>query len=195
MCSSQFLYAQVQDEVSVGKWRVGFNLGLNYSNIPNHKSLLNNADPINGFGFRLGGISEYKVSQKFCFSPKLDISFNGGKLKYTDLTNKDVIVDVSPIELETMLHMKYTFGIIKDKPFYILVGPNFRIPFNDADDGAVLPTTSDIAIDFGFGFENHYSFFTLIPEVRYSYGFKNISKVSSTGTLQNHNVALVFNFL
>jgi hypothetical protein len=196
LCSTLVSQAQIEDKVYRGsnKLKFGFNLGLNYSNIADHPNLLNDAKPINNFGFRLGGIADFTINKNLALSPKFETSFSGGKLALTNDNNDRIEYEITPVMVEIMLHSRYIFDQSKHK-LYILFGPNFKVPLNDADNASVLGTSSDLALDFGLGYNNQISFLTIRPEIRYSYGLRNISNLSNTGIINNHNIALVINFL
>ena len=166
----------------------GFDLGVNRSNL-NFGSTQNNGDEItNGMGYRLGVISNFRISQRFAFQPKIELSFNAGRLE-TDQND----FKVSPVNLELIGHLKYKFSKNSFSP-YIIAGPNFRVPLEDFTNNLV-PSKQNVAIDIGVGLDVPIGkLFKFSPELRYSYGLSTINRDSEFSDIKYHNIALVVNF-
>lgn len=176
------------------RYRFGFNLGLSYSNLISPESLPDNASISNGFGYRLGVLMDYKLSDKFLLSPKAEFSLNNSAVKFSNEDGTTSYFDVFPMSLDIMLHAVYRIGDGKVKP-YILLGPDFKIPFAKKNSSAAAyDLKPDFAIDIGFGLENNLSFFTLSPELRYSIGLLDVNSNPELKSLYFHNICLVFNF-
>ena len=174
-----------QEETRKDKFATfGFDFGVNRSNL-SFGSDQNGAGTItNGLGYRLGIISNFRLSQKFSLAPKAELSFNASRINQNTIDYK-----VNPVNLEGMLHVKYKLFKSRFTP-YIIVGPNIRIPLSTPNPDYV-PIKNDIAIDAGVGFDIPLRNIKLSPELRYSFGL--VSNVASPtfGPLNYHNLSIV----
>jgi len=191
-CTTQ-ITAQFKELPANKKIMLGFNIGLNYSNllVPNNNSY---SKVNNGSGFRLGLVMSEEVNKKMSISPKAELSFNNCSVVYSNSTNTESSYRVYPADLDLMIHFTYKLKQGKYEP-YILAGPNAKIPMIDYKAiTQIYGNNPDFAIDLGFGFEKKLSYFNLTPELRYSIGLLNVNKDPSLGHMYFHNIALVFNF-
>jgi hypothetical protein len=161
----------------------GFSLGINRSNLQYGETQENGDQIVNGMGYRLGVVSEFRLGKRFVVTPKADLSFNAGQL---NRENTEYAVSASSLEL--MGHLKYRMMRSNFSP-YILAGPNYRIPLANRNDNNV-PTTSDVAIDVGVGLDIPLIGFKISPELRYSYGLTNITNSDAFSDLNHHNIAV-----
>ena len=53
--------------------------------------------------------------------------------------------------------------------------------------------TTAVCIDLGFGIDKALEYFNFSPEIRYSYGFNNISNVEGVKNMHFHCVSIVVN--
>ena len=170
------------------KFNLGFNIGLHYSDLREAEALPANASISNNLGFRLGFLANYKVSSMLSLSPKAEISFNNSKVNLGDTQEAYEI----PTNLELMTHVVLQNENMKLNPYFFF-GPNVKIPA--ADNTTTYSANTDVAIDFGFGIMKAFSKLNFSPELRYSYGLRDISRYASVGSLNYNHIALVFNFL
>lgn len=165
----------------------GFDIGVNRSNLQ-FGELQTNGDQItNGFGYRLGIISNFKVSKRFSIAPKAELSFNASRLNQSNTS-----YNVNATNLEFLGHLKYKFAKGNFTP-YIIAGPNFRVPLEKMQESFV-DVKNDMAIDFGIGLDVPMGYFKMSPELRYSYGYSNITQSSQYSDLNYHNIALTLIF-
>jgi hypothetical protein len=165
----------------------GFDLGVNRSNLAFGSDQDGSGTITNGLGYRLGIISNFRLSPKFSLSPKAELSFNASRISQSTVEYK-----VNPVNLEGMLHVKYKLFKSKFTP-YVIVGPNIRIPLSTPNPD-YIPVKNDIAIDAGIGLDIPLRNIKLSPELRYSFGL--VSNVSSPtfGPLNYHNLSIVLAF-
>jgi hypothetical protein len=161
----------------------GFSFGVNRSNLKFGTAQESGDQIVNGLGYRLGLVSEFRMGQRFVFSPKADLSFNAGQLSQSEQNYA-----VSASSLEFMGHLKYRFARSNFSP-YLLAGPNYRIPLQNRNDN-VVPTKNDLALDIGVGLDIPLIGFKVSPELRYSYGLANITNSDSFSDLNYHNIAM-----
>ncbi len=169
--------------------KFGFDLGVNRSNL-DFSAQSNQGDITNGLGYRLGVLADLRISSRLSFSPKAELSFNASRLEQQGVNYK-----VNPTNLEFMGHLKY--NVLKNKfTPYLIAGPNFRMPLGAEEESNIIPTKNDLAIDIGAGLDiPMFGWFTLAPEIRYSFGLNDIEDNSSSiSNLRYNNIALVLIF-
>jgi len=186
--SSFATLAQSEKSTNEKKLTLGFNIGLHHTDLHAAEALPANASIANNLGIRLGFLANYQVSRMLSFTPKAEISFHESQVNVGDT---QAFYEV-PTTLELMTHAVFRNESMKLSP-YFLFGPNVKIPVSN--DAANSSTNTDLAIDFGFGIMKGFSKFNFAPEIRYSYGLRNIHQDPSIGSLRYNNVVLVLNFL
>lgn len=193
-CSST-VFSQSSDSIDDKRLKYGVNLGLNYSNLLDDDKLPDNASLSNNFGFRLGVLVDYSVSELFYISPKAELSFNNSKVDLNRADGSQIDYEVMPVNLEFMTHFIFKDNKEKLSP-YFYVGPNVRLPLSIEDNNSTeFPTGNDFAIDFGIGVDKSLKHFNFAPELRYSFGLLDVNQHPELQTLYFHNISLVFNFL
>lgn len=193
LLSSLLGTAQEVDDEQDRKVRFGFNLSANYSNLYSTDALPDNATISNGFGFGLGVLMDYQISERFVLSPKSELSFYNSSVKYP-AGEGTARYDVFPEAVNVMVHAAYKMGKGGMRP-YFFAGPNFRLPVSrNSGETTTFETTPDLAIDLGFGLENWMKHFVFAPELKYSLGFMNINNNPALLSLNFHSVSLVLNF-
>lgn len=177
-----------QDEVQKNKIATfGFDLGVNRSNLAFGSDQDGAGDITNGLGYRLGIISNFRLSEKFSLAPKAELSFNASRLNQNSVEYK-----VNPVNIEAMVHLKYKFFRSRFTP-YIVAGPNLRVPLSNTT-GDFIPTKKDIAIDAGLGIDIPLRNIMISPEIRYSFGLINISNSSNVSDINYNNLSIVLAF-
>lgn len=166
----------------------GFDLGVNRSNLSFGSTQTDGDQITNGLGYRLGVVSNFQLTRRLSLAPKAELSFNASRL-----SQEDVNYSVNPTNLELIAHAKYKFRKGRFSP-YIIAGPNFRVPVNNNIGDNIIPTREDVAIDVGIGLDVPLINFRVSPELRYSFGLKDINRDSGVSDLKYHNIALVLIF-
>lgn len=193
LCSI-IVFSQTENSKDDSKFRFGFNLGTNYSNLQSKETLPNNAEISNGIGFSLGVFMDYSITENFLFSPKLELSFYNSSVEFVNSDNSNYTYEIFPISLNLMTHFTYKIGNGKVVP-YFFAGPNLKIPISKRpDSSSEFYTNSDFGIDFGIGLENKTKYFIFAPELKYSFGLLNINQNPTLQTLNSHNISLILNF-
>jgi hypothetical protein len=169
----------------------GFSAGRNYSFLQ-----MQNSDPTihvsTHGGFQLGLMMDWKLSSHFTVSPKAEMSINHTTLS---IIPEDGIrnIAVYPVTMQFATH--FTYRVSKNpSSLYFLMGPNFKLPVNRGQGQVYGADKKDIALDMGIGFDKMFTAFHISPELRYSYGLRNLSQNASTGDMHFHSVSLVINF-
>ncbi|MBU2020375.1 MAG: PorT family protein [Bacteroidetes bacterium] len=175
--------------------KFGFNLGINQSNVLDNGNLPNNASLSNNLGFRLGILADYKVAKIFLISPKAELSYNNCQIDFTNSDGSKSQYEVMPKSLDLMSHFVFKKNNEKSSP-YFLFGPNVKIPISKRPkDQSSYSTSADFAIDFGIGIERAFANFNFSPELRYSFGLRNVNQNPMIQSLKFHNISLVLNFI
>ena len=193
--SSLTVFSQSENSVNEKRMKYGFNLGINHSNLLDNEMLSSNASLSNNLGFRLGILSDYKISKFLSISPKAEMSFNNSEVNFNNLDGSQTEYEIMPISLDLMAHFIFKKNNEKLSPYFFF-GPNVKIPVSKKNDNTTAYSTNyDFAIDFGIGLDNSFPHFNFSPELRYSFGLLNVNQNPSLQSLNFHNISLVFNFL
>ncbi len=135
--------------------------------------------PGNMGGFKIGFVIDMNVFQYLDFRILPTVGFYENNLKYqfTDGSSIRAFKDATMVELPLLL--KYKSVRRGNVTMYLIggVNPSFEASGKgDAQDKAEKLELKNwnIAIDIGAGFDLYYPFFKFSPEVRYSYGLRNM---------------------
>jgi len=189
-------YTQTEETPVEKKVKFGFNIGANYSNLVVPSGLPLYANISEGLALRLGIISEINIAKFLSFSPKAELCFNKNNVTVMDGTGAITSFQEMPVSLDIMAHFNFFKGNGKLSP-YLFIGPNLKKPIEEKPltPPAIPNTKTNLAIDFGIGFDRTFSHFNFAPELRYSYGVIDVSRQSLLPSLYHHNISLVINFL
>ena len=189
------LFSQSENTFNEKQIKYGFNLGINHSNLLDNEMLSSNASLSNNLGFRLGILSDYKISKFLSISPKAEMSFNNSEVNFNNLDGSQTEYEIMPISFDLMAHFIFKKNNEKLSPYFFF-GPNVKIPVSKKNDNTTAySTNSDFAIDFGIGIDKPFTYFNFSPELRYSFGLLNVNQHPSIQSLKFHNISFVFNFL
>tara|TARA_B100000965_G_C19556914_1_gene742703 strand:+ start:190 stop:762 length:573 start_codon:yes stop_codon:yes gene_type:complete len=187
-------FSQSNTSEEISKIKLGFYLGLNYSNLTEDEKLPVNTSISNNLGFSLGVLADFRVSKMFSISPKGSVSFYGSKINSIDQNNSNIESEVIPASIDFRTHFVFKKDNEKLSP-YFLIGPSINIDNSNKETYPMhLRANNNLAIDFGIGVEKPFTHFSIIPEFRYSYGLNNISTDDSIPSLRFHYFSLVLNF-
>lgn len=179
---------------SIVEW--GINFGVNYSwlHAPNtDPSKILQLSTVNGMVYRLGLVSDIRVSKHLSVQLKPEFSLNDSRMSFTGIDNSKAIYEMPPT-VEVAAHLTYKLFKHTFRP-YVLAGPAYKIPLPGASStDASQISRSSVSLDIGAGLERKFKKFTLMPEIRYGHGISNMSGISSVNTLKLHSVILCVNF-
>lgn len=172
---------------------VGFNLGVNYSNLlVTDKPAY--AEISNKIGGRLGILADFRLNKIISWSPKAELAFHDNKIRFQPTEDISYTYKVMPMSLEIMNHFVFKDAKRKVSPYFYF-GPNVRIPLQKRiTDTSQFRTNPDFAIDFGIGLEKPFNSFRIAPELRYSMGLRNVNGSAMIKSVKFHTVSLIFNF-
>ncbi len=192
LISSQTMFSQSNSTVDEKRLKFGFNLGVNHSILFSPDELPSFASISNDLGVRLGVLADYQLFKFLSISPKAELSFNNNELNLTFNDNSQSTYKTLPIALEFMAHFIFKKENEKLSPYFYF-GPNLKFPISKKSGEYILHP--DLAVDVGIGMEKAFTHFNFSPELRYSYGFTNVSRTPTIRTLRFHSVSLIFNFM
>lgn len=173
-------------------WDWGFNLGANRTmlDVPANSSSIYSAEE--GLGFQCGILANRMIIPFIYFTPKAELSFNSAEINFKN--SFQPIYDVMPVSLNLAPHLRIRLEIGKYAP-YIVFGPSYKFPVNKRSKITdVFDTSPDLALDLGIGIELKRKFFTVAPELRYSYGTLNVNQSPQIMELYMNQLSLIFNF-
>lgn len=157
----------------------GMTLGYNHSNLSIRKNDRSTGTLINGSGFRFGFNANFQLNEEISLVPNLEFSFNGSKIEEESGTFK-----MNPVTMEVMGHIKYRWLLPNINP-YIILGPNIRMPIQS---GTNIYSNRDVAIDLGAGIDLPISWFSISPEIRYSFGIGKTMEETAFSNIRYHNI-------
>lgn len=135
--------------------------------------------PGNLGGFKLGFVINMKVSEYLDFRllPTVGFYENDLTYRYTDGSNLRELKDATMVELPLLL--KYKSARRGNLAMYMLFGVNPSLEASGKSDeediGQKLELRNwNLAIDVGVGLDIFYPYFKFSPEIRYSYGLRNM---------------------
>ncbi len=194
LVASYTAHCQTTSEASEKSAMYGFNIGLNYANAFTKDDLQTNSSIHNGVGFSLGVLADYTLTNALFFSPKAELAFFDSQLNESLPDGSETAYEIMPTALDIKAH--FTVKKVGDRLSpYFLVGPSVKIPLNQPKVSTEFSTGYDIAIDFGIGLSKKYIWFNLAPELRYSFGLRNVNENPILRSMYFHNVSLVVNIL
>lgn len=185
--------AQEQDPVK--RLAFGFSLGANHAALkadgPFDASGSITARTTNGWGFRMGTLSEWRMNDRSALIARAEMSFNPTKVDLLNAGNITSSYNVYHNLLDLSLHATYGWNA-GDRKIYVLAGPMYRIPNgrSTGDEQVKAITRPDAAIDVGIGREKKLFNFRTALEVRYAQGLRDLFNAEQAGDLFFRTITL-----
>jgi len=220
-CVAFFCKANAQENFQLNlpnsdaKWlHYGFTIGLHSSSfqlkhadefVTNAYDTVHSIMPKSSFGFSLGFLSDFRIHDQFNFRTQVRVAFSEFTTDF-NLTNGDV--DVQTIEatfIEVPLMIKYKSERHKNFRMYAIGGivPGIEATGKkrkEQSDNDLLIADTNLAAEFGFGFDLYFPLFKFSPEIRFSKGLINVLKEDNFGysdgikRMTTNTVSLYFHF-
>ncbi len=179
--------------------RFGFAIGYNYHNLKvytkpeyNLTDTLYEIRPVGGPGFNIGIVSNVLLFRylDLRFTPHL--SFVDRQLKYTFADpKKNTVRNIESTYVDLPLTLKLRAIRHRNVGFFVVAGARYSFdvisqkkvekgedPFDEATRKVKL-TNQDIALEWGFGWDLYYQYFKFSPEIKFSYGTRDLFKKES----------------
>lgn len=135
--------------------------------------------PGNLGGFKLGFVINMRIAEYLDFRilPTVGFYENDLTYRYTDGTSIRELKDATMVELPLLL--KYKSARRGNLAMYMLFGINPSLEASGKGDERDIGTKLELrnwnlAIDVGVGLDMFYPYFKFSPEIRYSYGLRNM---------------------
>ncbi len=179
------------------KLTYGFNFELNRTNLSLAKSTVNNfAQVYDTYGFGLGLLFDYKMSNLISINFKPSLSFSNSYVYFFNINEKFNTYHIMNTSMSYSLHFNIKTSSLNDSP-YIIFGGQYKLPIYSKEQKTTSTYYKNIGaglIDLGFGFNKHFKVLNLMPEFVYSIGITNINGSPLLTSLVYNQFALVLNF-
>ncbi|MEQ8361031.1 MAG: porin family protein [Cytophagales bacterium] len=197
------------------KWfHPGFFVAVNFANYylqhdpnfftPSRLDSVVAANPIGSPGITLGFIAGIRLHDQvhFKFLPGVSFYTRGVELDFANGERVRETIENTFLELPLMLKVRSQRK--KNFRMYILGGvkPSLEIGsrLKERTEDQLRTLSSDVAIEYGFGFDFYFEMFKFAPEIRFSHGFNNMINsdpnifATSVESLKSHTVTIYLNF-
>lgn len=162
-----------------------------------------NINPRGSGGFGVGFYSNFRLSEFFDLRIHTQAAFYEHQLEYTfaDGEVESKLVEGSSFEIPILI--KYRSKLRGNKGMYMIAGitPSFALSGQKEERDAVLTASSDLSVEYGFGFDVFFTYFKFAPEIRFSHGLGNVLNKDEVNTFNNplerlntHRVSLFLHF-
>lgn len=160
--------------------------------------------PANSMGFGLGLIVNFRFSRFFSLRTTPTISFYNRSVDYLMADGKTVAQEQESTNIEIPLLLKYQSLRRDNVRMYMVAGLKGSIAANaknkEAGNERLNVNTTDLAVEYGAGFDLFYQFVKFSPEIRFSHGLLNLltpgENIYTNGIqrLSSHTVSLYLHF-
>lgn len=173
-------------------------------------SLTSNSDqvarlitPKSSVGFSLGFVMNFNLDETWAVRLLPTYSIYERNIDYLFADSSSTTVTVATNMVEIPLMLKYRSQLRGTKGMYLVAGvkPAFSVSAQKAEDQEIVRVSNtNISLEYGFGFDVHFSFFRFSPELRFSHGLGNMliqdsnRLTKSIRTLLTHNVSFILHF-
>jgi len=184
--AQKYVYKRRYDEFYDDKTvHFGFLFGLGSSRFNVYHSENFKSDSIvtvvspSNFAFQVGGLVNFKLTDRFDFKTGMNISLYGRQVNYRFNNSPDFPPELRESTwLEIPLLLKYksqrrgNSRMFVDAGFKIGIEANVRK--NAASTRRLDTKTGDLSLEYGIGFEQFFQYFKFTPELRFSHGLTNM---------------------
>ena len=137
-------------------------------------------ESVRGPGFNLGIVTNIKLGKNFDFRFLLPtLSFADRRLTYQMRTGETLERQVESVFLEFPIHFRYKSKPYKDTRIFVVAGAKYSMDLASNSrtrqaDNLVRINRHDFVAEVGVGFQIFFPYFILSPELKFSYGLRNI---------------------
>jgi len=168
-------------------YHFGFTIGVSHTKFQidytdlfsaqsNFDQLLSKYEP----GFNVGIIIDLKISNNINLRTTPSFNFTDQKLYYINNNIQSIQPNnntgISNFELP--IYLKYRSDRINNGRAYLLTGGNFMLDMSSVErltqNQNLKFRKTNYSIDIGFGVDIYFAYFKFSPEIKYSYGLKNM---------------------
>tara|TARA_Y100000766_G_C18888145_1_gene596990 strand:+ start:1412 stop:2101 length:690 start_codon:yes stop_codon:yes gene_type:complete len=168
------------------KYHFGFILGLSQNKLQinysskfteqnNYQQILSKYEP----GFNVGIIMDVKIQQNYNLRITPSFNFTDQKIYYVSNNQEITQPKNSGISnFELPIYLKYRSDRVNNGRAYILLGANIIFDMGGfeelAENRNIEFSKTNYSLDLGFGIDIYFEYFKFAPEIKYSYGLKNV---------------------
>ena len=158
-------------------------------------------------GFQIGGTVNYAYDKHYEIRSGINIALYERQILFNEVTSTGINQLSSNFRestwLEIPVNLKYRSLRRQNHRVYILGGFKLGVEANVKRTGEQIQAkTSDISLEYGFGFEKFYKFFKFNPELKFSHGITNLylaplnnaSPYNRLNQYNSHTISLLFYF-
>jgi hypothetical protein len=158
-------------------------------------------------GFQIGGTVNYAYDKHYEIRSGLNIALYERQIEFNEVTPTGINPTKTYFRestwLEIPVNLKYRSLRRKNHRIYILGGFKLGIEANVRRTGEQIQAkTTDMSLEYGFGFEKFYKFFKFNPELKFSHGVNNLylnplggsSAFTRYNQYNSHTISLLFYF-
>ena len=147
------------------------------------------------FAFQVGGLINFKLSDRFDFKTGMNIALYGREIEYRrfpdPVTNQFSELRESTW-LEIPLLLKYKSQRRGNSRMFVDAGVKIGIEANVRKNAAssrrLNTKTGDISLEYGVGFEQFFKYFKFTPELRFSHGLTNMFVTPTTNNIYARDI-------
>ena len=168
-------------------YHFGFTLGvsqtkfqINYSELFAHQNnfdqILSKYNP----GFNVGIIIDLRIWRNMNLRLTPSFNFTDQKVYYIDnkIENIQPSNNTGVSNFEIPIYLKYRSDRINNGRVYLLLGGNFTLDMSSTEkltqEENLTFKKTNYSIDIGLGVDLYFAYFKFSPEIKYSYGLKNM---------------------
>ncbi len=186
---AQFNVYEDDREYEARNFHFGISLGLNFSN---YKVTLDSnyfeqneileAHAVTNPGFGLGILASYHLSKAFELRFIPNLAFADRSIQYKMSTTDTIpLKKIESVYLEFPFNLKYRSRPYHDFRMYVLAGFKYSIDMQSNASARLAEELikvykNDVALEYGVGCEFHLPLVTISPEIKISYGTRNVLK-------------------
>ena len=167
-------------------YHFGFTLGLMNTNLKidyQQNSSLRNISAISTPGFNVGIICDLKILKNLNLRFIPSLTFTQRDINFTSFENIEIIKSTESSNLDLPILLKYRSLRYKNMRPYFLLGSRFTYDMaskKEVEDINLFKLDEiDYGIEFGFGIDIYLPYFKLAPEIKYFYGFNDLSQLNN----------------
>lgn len=180
-----------QEETTNRPVAFGFSVGMDYGALQLDPTSAETRT-IDGAGFRMGTLFEFRMDEAWSILSHQELSFNSTRVEQMNGSDVQRSYKVYPALLDISAQASRGW-LCGTNRISMMLGPMLRIPANSSTNEDFMSPISrtDVAVDFGVGFEQAVSDFHIAWELRYAHGLRDLFDPAQQGDLRFST--LIFN--
>ncbi len=191
---SVFSFSQLDNSK---KLTFGFGFELSKTNISISKSSLpTKAQVIDAYGFGLGILSNYKLTNMVSLSLNGNLNFVNSYIYFFDVNESQNEYKIMQTNVGVSSHFLIKTSTNVNSPYFIF-GPAVKIPLytkEEKNNNLFFRNNTSALLDLGFGFNQAFKNVNFMPEFVYSFGLSNINGSPLLANVLYNQLAIIISF-